>query len=62
LGEHFIRSPLPRIPLPADILLEFLPNIQLTEVFSAKASEYGARTRVPMLGGVNKNRELAVAK
>jgi len=30
---------LPRIPPPADILLEFSPNIRLTEVFLAKTGE-----------------------
>jgi len=31
---------LPRIPPPADIVLELLPNIRLTEVFLVKTGEY----------------------
>ena len=34
------RSSLSRIPSPADISLDFSPNIRLTEVFLAKTGEY----------------------
>jgi len=37
--EKCTLSSLPRIPPPADILLEFSLNIRLTEVFLAKTGE-----------------------
>jgi len=34
------HSTLPRIPPPADILLEFSPDARVTQVFLAKTGEY----------------------
>jgi len=38
--KNTTRSSLPRIPPPADIVLELSPNIRLTEVFLVKTGEY----------------------
>ena len=40
MPDRTTHSFLLRIPLPADILLEFSSTMRLTEVFLAKAGEY----------------------